>query len=246
VQRAETRRHSAINPGEQFPHALSIFGPRIGRISERIVRGGRRIIGSRRLCASASDFRMLRSGMLEKKPPSVSIRAATTAACFMRVVLQAGFAKVAAGGARDPTDGRVLQAGRAIAHESVREMCRSRLSRRRFRGCTRCSERGTANGLTGLRRLTGEQLREIEPHAAGIAAIHCTRGRYRRLFACVPRAWTAEISKPGGGSESRRARVTAIRRDGRQAGAWSLPAEITECFKTGNLRGVCTRIASRR
>jgi L-2-hydroxyglutarate oxidase LhgO len=33
-------------------------------------------------------------------------------------------------------------------------------------------ERGTANGLAGLRKLTPEQITEIEPHAAGIAAIH--------------------------------------------------------------------------
>mgnify|MGYP001551720327 CR=1 FL=1 len=33
-------------------------------------------------------------------------------------------------------------------------------------------ERGNANGLQGLRKLTPQQIREIEPHAAGIAAIH--------------------------------------------------------------------------
>ncbi len=33
-------------------------------------------------------------------------------------------------------------------------------------------QRGNANGLQGLRKLTPEQIREIEPHAAGIAAIH--------------------------------------------------------------------------
>jgi L-2-hydroxyglutarate oxidase LhgO len=32
--------------------------------------------------------------------------------------------------------------------------------------------RGNANGLTGLRKLNQSQIREIEPHAAGIAAIH--------------------------------------------------------------------------
>lgn len=32
--------------------------------------------------------------------------------------------------------------------------------------------RGTSNGLTGLRRLDGEDLRKIEPHASGIAALH--------------------------------------------------------------------------
>jgi L-2-hydroxyglutarate oxidase LhgO len=33
-------------------------------------------------------------------------------------------------------------------------------------------ERGVANGLKGLRKLSSEEIREIEPHAAGLAAIH--------------------------------------------------------------------------
>ena len=33
-------------------------------------------------------------------------------------------------------------------------------------------QRGKANGLLGLRKLMPEQIKEIEPHAAGIAAIH--------------------------------------------------------------------------
>src|ERR1017187_131501 len=33
-------------------------------------------------------------------------------------------------------------------------------------------ERGNANGLQGLRKLVPEQIKEIEPHAAGLAAIH--------------------------------------------------------------------------
>lgn len=33
-------------------------------------------------------------------------------------------------------------------------------------------DRGTRNGLRGLRWLSGNELREIEPHAAGIAAVH--------------------------------------------------------------------------
>lgn len=33
-------------------------------------------------------------------------------------------------------------------------------------------ERGNANGLPGLRKLTPEQIKEIEPHATGLAAIH--------------------------------------------------------------------------
>jgi L-2-hydroxyglutarate oxidase len=31
--------------------------------------------------------------------------------------------------------------------------------------------RGSANGLAGVRRLSGEELREFEPHVAGIAAV---------------------------------------------------------------------------
>jgi L-2-hydroxyglutarate oxidase len=33
-------------------------------------------------------------------------------------------------------------------------------------------ERGNANGLSGLRKLNPQQIKEIEPHAAGLAAIH--------------------------------------------------------------------------
>ena len=33
-------------------------------------------------------------------------------------------------------------------------------------------ERGVANGLKGLRKLSAQEIREIEPHAAGLAAIH--------------------------------------------------------------------------
>jgi L-2-hydroxyglutarate oxidase LhgO len=33
-------------------------------------------------------------------------------------------------------------------------------------------ERGAANGLSGLRKLNAEQIKEIEPHAAGLAALH--------------------------------------------------------------------------
>ena len=37
---------------------------------------------------------------------------------------------------------------------------------------TSCERRGEANGVTGLRRVDAAGLREIEPHAAGIAALH--------------------------------------------------------------------------
>jgi L-2-hydroxyglutarate oxidase len=73
-------------------------------------------------------------------------------------------------------------------------------------------ERGTANGLIGLRRLTGEQLREIEPHAAGIAAIHVPEEGIVD-YPQVCRTLAAEIQKQGG-EVITAARVTAIRREG--------------------------------
>jgi len=39
-------------------------------------------------------------------------------------------------------------------------------------GLEKLLERGTSNGLKDLRKLGPEQIREIEPHAAGLAAIH--------------------------------------------------------------------------
>ncbi len=40
-----------------------------------------------------------------------------------------------------------------------------------FPGLTRLQHRGEANGLTGLRLLSPEELREIEPHASGLRAV---------------------------------------------------------------------------
>jgi L-2-hydroxyglutarate oxidase len=73
-------------------------------------------------------------------------------------------------------------------------------------------ERGRQNGLTGLRLLTGEELREIEPHAAGIAAVHVPEegiADYPRVCEVL----AGEIRAQGGEIRTQ-ARVTAIRREG--------------------------------
>ena len=44
-------------------------------------------------------------------------------------------------------------------------------------------ERGAANGLDGLRWLGREEMREIEPHVGGVAAIARAAGRHCRLRA---------------------------------------------------------------
>jgi len=73
-------------------------------------------------------------------------------------------------------------------------------------------ERGTANGLEGLRWLTPEQLREIEPHAAGVAAVHVPQEGIAD-YPAVCRALSEEIQARGG-EVITGAEVSAIAREG--------------------------------
>jgi (S)-2-hydroxyglutarate dehydrogenase len=76
-------------------------------------------------------------------------------------------------------------------------------------------ERGQENGLRGLRLLSPEQLREIEPHAAGLAAIHVPEegiADYPRVCETLAREVRAR-----GGEVVTDARVAAIHRD---SGDW--------------------------
>jgi (S)-2-hydroxyglutarate dehydrogenase len=58
-------------------------------------------------------------------------------------------------------------------------------------------ERGTANGLEGLELLNPDQIREIEPHAAGIAGIRVPQEGIVD-FPAVTRAMASEIRAQGG------------------------------------------------
>jgi L-2-hydroxyglutarate oxidase LhgO len=73
-------------------------------------------------------------------------------------------------------------------------------------------ERGTANGLEGLRWLTPEQLHEIEPHAAGVAAVHVPQEGIAD-YPAVCRALSDEI-RARGGEVITGAEVSAIAREG--------------------------------
>jgi len=57
--------------------------------------------------------------------------------------------------------------------------------------------RATANGVPGLRRLTGDGLREIEPHAAGVAALHSPTTAIAD-FPAVARAFAGDVAAGGG------------------------------------------------
>jgi len=74
--------------------------------------------------------------------------------------------------------------------------------------------RGRANGLAGVRRLGVEELREHEPHAAGVAALFVPETGIVD-YAEVARAYAAELGRLGGQVRTG-ARATGIfRRDGR-------------------------------
>ena len=76
-------------------------------------------------------------------------------------------------------------------------------------------ERGIQNGLTGLRLLNPEELREIEPHAAGLQAIHVPQeGIADYPSVCET---LAGLVRKQGGEIVTGARVTSLHRD---AGGW--------------------------
>jgi (S)-2-hydroxyglutarate dehydrogenase len=75
----------------------------------------------------------------------------------------------------------------------------------------RLGERAHANGVPGLRRLNAAQLREVEPHAAGIAALHSPETAITD-FRAVALALAGEVTERGGavrmGVEVTRVRAT--------------------------------------
>lgn len=84
--------------------------------------------------------------------------------------------------------------------------------------------RARANGVPGLRRLTAEGLREIEPHVVGVAGLHSPRTAIAD-FPGVARALAGEITAGGGtirlgfdvvGLEQRASEVRVRARDGEE------------------------------
>jgi 2-hydroxyglutarate dehydrogenase len=57
--------------------------------------------------------------------------------------------------------------------------------------------RGRANGVPGLRRLTGSEITELEPHCTGVQALHSPASGIVD-FAAVARRLAAEVSDAGG------------------------------------------------
>lgn len=73
-------------------------------------------------------------------------------------------------------------------------------------------ERGRANGLAGLRRLKAEQIRDYEPHVAGVSALFVPETGIVS-YPDVAAVYASEVRARGGQIETG-ARLTAVRRDG--------------------------------
>jgi L-2-hydroxyglutarate oxidase len=56
--------------------------------------------------------------------------------------------------------------------------------------------RGQANGVAGVRRLTGAEIREVEPNARGVAALHCPTTGITD-YGAVTRAMAGELRRRG-------------------------------------------------
>lgn len=72
--------------------------------------------------------------------------------------------------------------------------------------------RGKANGLAGVRRLRAEEIADVEPHAAGVAALHVPETSIVD-YPAVARAYARRV-EAGGGRLLTGARVRGVRRDG--------------------------------
>lgn len=85
-------------------------------------------------------------------------------------------------------------------HEIAAERCGKlivALDESELPGLDELERRGIANGVPGLRRLGREELLELEPHAAGIAALHSPNTGIVD-FKAVARALCAELEEAGG------------------------------------------------
>jgi L-2-hydroxyglutarate oxidase len=99
--------------------------------------------------------------------------------------------------------------------------------------------RGRANGLSGVRRISIEELREREPHAAGVAALLVPETGIVD-YTAVARAYATELERRGGRIQMG-ARVSAIHRRGER-----VIAESTAGALEGRVLVACAGLESDR
>ena len=79
-------------------------------------------------------------------------------------------------------------------------------------------DRGRQNGLTDLRLLSGDELREVEPHAGGVEAIHVPEEGIADYPAVCEKL--AALVREQGGEIVTGARVTALHREAGNSAGW--------------------------
>jgi L-2-hydroxyglutarate oxidase len=99
-----------------------------------------------------------------------------------------------------------------IAHERCGKLIVA-ADRRELERLDELERRGRANGVPGLRRLGGDEAREIEPKVRGLAALHSPASGVAD-FPAVARALAGEV-QAGGGEVAFGCEVTGIRPAGR-------------------------------
>ncbi len=87
-------------------------------------------------------------------------------------------------------------AERGIAHERCGKLIVA-LSEDELDGLRELERRGNANGVPGLRMLGAEELREVEPHAHGVAALHSPETGIVD-FSAVAAAYADDVRAAGG------------------------------------------------
>ena len=129
--------------------------------------------------------------------------------------------------ARNCVEGREALYGFCAAHGVPHERCGKvvvAVDERELPRLDELERRGRANGLQGLRRLRGEEIREREPHARGVAGLLVPETGIVD-YTAVTEAYAAEV-RTAGGEIRLGARVTACRRDPSPGG--TAPAIVLE------------------
>lgn len=117
--------------------------------------------------------------------------------------------------ARNCTQGRAAMYAFCEEHGIAHDNCGKVIvatSKNELPALERLYERGQQNGLTGIRRLTPEELKEYEPHAAGIAALHVPQTGIVD-YVGVSEAY-AKIVRVSGGEIATNVRVTGFKKVG--------------------------------
>jgi L-2-hydroxyglutarate oxidase len=146
--------------------------------------------------------------------------------------------------ARNCVEGRQALYRFADEHNIAHEQCGKLIvatDPKELPGLDRLYERGVANGLQGLRKLKGEEIKEFEPYASGIAGVHVQETGIID-YTQVTNAY-AEVAKQNGAVVQTSTRMTGLRKMNGELVIETNQGEI-RCHNLVNCAGLqCDRVA---